>query len=67
MAKQSKKVICIATFAKFNLQLMYQSCSWSDIDHIITDKTPPKNILKLIEENDVELVVVDTKKIDADE
>ncbi|WP_220087600.1 MULTISPECIES: hypothetical protein [Lonsdalea] len=46
---------------------MYQSCSWSDIDHIITDKTPPKNILKLIEENDVELVVVDTKKIDADE
>ncbi|HDX8902203.1 DeoR/GlpR family DNA-binding transcription regulator [Citrobacter sp. CK196] len=67
MAKQSKKVICIATFAKFNLQLMYQSCSWSDIDHIITDKTPPKNILKLIEENDVELVVVDTKRTDTDE
>jgi len=58
MAKQSKKVICIAAFSKFNTQLMYQSCSWSDIDHIITDKTPPKNILTLIEENDVELVVV---------
>lgn len=58
MAKQSKKVICITSFSKFNTQLMYQSCSWSEIDHIITDKKPPKNILKLIEENDVELIVV---------
>lgn len=59
MAKQAKKVICITSFTKFNTQSMYQSCSWSDIDLIITDKTPPKNILKLIEENDVELMVVD--------
>lgn len=58
MAQQAKKVICITSFTKFNTQSMYQSCSWSDIDHIITDKTPPRNILKLIEENDVELVVV---------
>ncbi|ROP62032.1 DeoR family transcriptional regulator [Enterobacter sp. BIGb0383] len=65
MAKQSKKVICIASSTKFNLQLMYQSCSWSDIDHIITDKMPPKNILKLIEEHDVELMVVDKPEADA--
>lgn len=59
MARQSKKVICLTSFAKFNTQLMYQSCSWSDIDLIITDKMPPQNILKLIEEHDVELEVVD--------
>lgn len=58
MARQSKKVICITSFTKFNTQLMHQSCHWSDIDHIITDKMPPQNILNLIEEHDVELVVV---------
>ncbi|MEC5317556.1 DeoR/GlpR family DNA-binding transcription regulator [Brenneria populi subsp. brevivirga] len=58
IAQQAKKVICITSFTKFNTQAMYQSCSWSDIDHIITDRTPPKNILKLIEENDVELTIL---------
>lgn len=58
MTQQSKQVICIATFSKFNTQLMYQSCRWSDIDYVITDKTPPANILKLIEANEVELIVV---------
>lgn len=58
MAQQSKQVICISTFSKFNTQLMYQSCQWSDIDYVITDKTPPANILKLIEANEVELIVV---------
>nr|WP_318383767.1 DeoR/GlpR family DNA-binding transcription regulator [uncultured Enterobacter sp.] len=62
MAKQAKKVICITSFTKFNTQLMYQSCSWSDIDHIITDKTPPKAILKLIEEHDVELEVIGSEE-----
>ncbi|KAA8995886.1 MULTISPECIES: DeoR/GlpR family DNA-binding transcription regulator [Pectobacteriaceae] len=66
MAKQSKKVICITSFSKFNTQLMYQSCTWSDIDHIITDKLPPQNILKLIEANDVELIVVNEKTVDID-
>jgi DeoR/GlpR family transcriptional regulator of sugar metabolism len=59
MANQSKKVICVTSSSKFNTQSMYQSCSWSDIDCVITDRTPPKNLLKLIEDNDVELEVVD--------
>jgi len=63
MAKQSKKVICITSFTKFNDQLMYQSCSWSDIDLIITDRTPPENIVQLIEKNDVELVVLDSETV----
>lgn len=59
MAQQSKKVICLTTSVKFNTQRMYQSCSWSDIDHIITDKKPPQNILDKIVEFDVELVILD--------
>ncbi len=58
MAQQSKLVICITTYSKFNNQVMHQSCGWSDIDYIITDKQPPENILKLIEANDVELMIV---------
>jgi len=58
MAQQSKLVICITTFGKFNTQLMYQSCQWSDIDYVITDRQPPDNILKQIELNDVELIIV---------
>jgi hypothetical protein len=37
---------------------MYQSCQWSDIDYVITDRQPPDNILKQIELNDVELIIV---------
>ena len=58
MARQSKKVICITFFEKYNDQSMYQSCSWADIDLIITDRAPPENILNLIKENDIELVIL---------
>lgn len=58
MAKCAKKMICIAHHSKFNTQLMYQSCSWADIDVIITDIVPPLNICKLIETNDVDLIVI---------
>nr|WP_321238933.1 DeoR/GlpR family DNA-binding transcription regulator [uncultured Tolumonas sp.] len=66
MAQQSKMVICIATFSKFNSQLMYQSCGWAEIDCVITDKQPPANILKCIEENEVELIIVTDTSISAD-
>ena len=38
MAEQSGVVICITTHAKFNTQLMYQSCDWTSIDYLITDQ-----------------------------
>ncbi|HEY5715123.1 MAG TPA: DeoR/GlpR family DNA-binding transcription regulator [Psychromonas sp.] len=59
MASQSKLVICIATCSKFNTQLMFQSCQWSDIDYLITEKTPPENILKQMQAHDVALLVVE--------
>jgi len=58
MAQYSNKVICISEAKKFNTQLMYQSCGWSEIDLIITDCPPPKNIMKKIDEFDIELIVM---------
>ncbi|PWI33398.1 DeoR/GlpR transcriptional regulator [Vibrio albus] len=59
MAQQSKQVICITTEKKFNTQLMFQSCSWSDIDCVITNQRPPENIVSQLERYDVELMIVE--------
>ncbi|GGB20925.1 DeoR/GlpR family DNA-binding transcription regulator [Agarivorans gilvus] len=60
MAKQAKQVICIADASKFNTQLMYQSCAWSDIDFVISNQRPPENIQKQIEAHGVELIICPT-------
>ncbi len=57
-SEQSQQVICLVESSKFNTQLMHQSCRWQDIDCIITDQTPPTNILKTLEAHDVVLYVV---------
>ncbi|WP_456297106.1 DeoR/GlpR family DNA-binding transcription regulator [Vibrio sp. AK197] len=59
MAAQSTQVICIAESSKFNTQLMFQSCSWSDIDFVVTDQRPPENLAMQMERHGVELIVVD--------
>jgi DeoR/GlpR family transcriptional regulator of sugar metabolism len=59
MASQSTQVICVTESSKFNTQLMYQSCLWSDIDFVITDKRPPENIIRQLERYEVELLMVD--------
>ncbi|MGF1754915.1 DeoR/GlpR family DNA-binding transcription regulator [Vibrio makurazakiensis] len=58
MAQQATQVICIVEASEFNTQLMYQSCSWSDIDFIVTNHNPPENIVKQMELHGVELIVV---------
>ncbi len=59
MAEQSQQVICIATANKFNTQLMHQSCTWRDIDCLITDSMPPQNILKRLEDHEVNLLLIE--------
>ncbi|MGR5361320.1 DeoR/GlpR family DNA-binding transcription regulator [Vibrio mediterranei] len=59
MASQSTQVICVAESSKFNTQLMNQSCLWSDIDFVITDKQPTENIIRQLERYEVELLIVD--------
>ncbi|WP_336768387.1 DeoR/GlpR family DNA-binding transcription regulator [Pantoea endophytica] len=63
MASNSERVVCVMSSKKFNSRLMFQSCSWEDIDQIITDELPPDNIAKLIELHDVQLTIIG--KIDA--
>ncbi|CAM2789750.1 DeoR/GlpR family DNA-binding transcription regulator [Vibrio mytili] len=58
MANQSTQVICIAEESKFNTQLMFQSCLWSDIDFVVTNRRPPENIVKQMEHHGVELIIV---------
>lgn len=58
MAKQSKQVICVVDSTKFNTQLMYQSCTWADIDIVVTIQRPPENIVKQIERHGVEVVIL---------
>lgn len=62
MANQSTQVICIAEESKFNTQLMFQSCTWSDIDFVVTNRRPPENIVDQMESHGVELVLVNTDK-----
>lgn len=59
MAQQSRQVICVAKSDKFNTQLLYQSCTWEDIDCLITDKKPPQSILEQLEHYDVELITLE--------
>ncbi|WP_321462642.1 DeoR/GlpR family DNA-binding transcription regulator [uncultured Vibrio sp.] len=59
MANQSTQVICIAEDSKFNTQLMFQSCAWSDIDFVVTNRRPPENIARKMEDHGVELIVLD--------
>ncbi|PJC86655.1 DeoR/GlpR transcriptional regulator [Vibrio sp. HA2012] len=64
MARQAKQVICITKESKFNTQSMFQSCSWSDIDLVITNQHPPKNITEQMQWHDVELIVIETNTHD---
>ncbi len=59
MAQQAQQVIIIVPASKFNTQLMYQSCCWQDIDCMITDITPPEDILRELTRHDVELRIVE--------
>ena len=63
MAQQAKQVICITEESKFNTQLMFQSCSWSDIDFVVTNQRPPENIVNQMELHGVELIVLDGESI----
>jgi DeoR/GlpR family transcriptional regulator of sugar metabolism len=61
MASQATQVLCIVEEGKFNTQLMFQSCAWSDIDIIITNQRPPENIVKQMQSYDVELIISNEK------
>ena len=56
--KKSDKVIILAEFEKFKRSSYYKGAAWEDIDIIITDKLPPAPFIKIIESNNIELIIV---------
>lgn len=56
--KQSKKVILLAEYQKFKQESYYRGANFEQIDVIITDHMPPHLFLKIIKDNDIELIIV---------
>lgn len=56
---QAKEVVLLADSSKFNRQTFVKFGHLSDITTLVTNKTPPPNILNCLEQADVELLVLD--------
>ena len=54
--RRSKQVILLADSSKFGKSYFYQIITIDKIDVLITDKQPPEDILRKLEENDIECV-----------
>lgn len=48
MSKNSKKVVMLCDSTKFNKTYLCTDLMFDDVDYLITDKTPPKNILDAV-------------------
>jgi DeoR/GlpR family transcriptional regulator of sugar metabolism len=59
METGSQSRLSVLLLKKFNSQLMFQSCSWSGIDCVITNQRPPENIVSQLKRYDVELMIVE--------
>ncbi|WP_027308980.1 DeoR/GlpR family DNA-binding transcription regulator [Caloramator sp. ALD01] len=55
--KQSKETIVLADHTKFSNTAAFRVCSLSEIDIIITDKSPNEGFIKTLKENGVNLII----------
>jgi DeoR family transcriptional regulator of aga operon len=55
----AQKVIVLADFTKFNRRGYIKICDIDNIDHIITDKQAPPDVIEKIRDRGVEVTVVD--------
>ncbi len=58
VSKRAKHVFLLADYEKFNNTSYYKAMSFSDIDTLITDKEPPKNIVQLLNNHGVKVEIV---------
>jgi Transcriptional regulators of sugar metabolism len=58
VVKRSSKVIVLAEYEKFILSSYHKGVDLDEVDIIITDKTPPKNFLEIIELKDIEVIII---------
>ncbi|WP_238883310.1 DeoR/GlpR family DNA-binding transcription regulator [Clostridium sp. YIM B02551] len=58
VVKHSSKVIVLAEYEKFMFSSYHMGVALDKIDIIITDKTPPKSFLEIIESKNIEVIVI---------
>lgn len=59
MIKQAKQVIVLADHTKLGITEFFRFADFADIDLLITDRTPPKEFLDLLQKHNVELLTAD--------
>ena len=57
MIKSSKKHVLLVDSSKFNKLYMCRTCSFTDIDIVITDRQPPIEYIEKFKEYNIELIV----------
>jgi len=57
MMKQSKQVIVVADHSKFHVRLFMHVAAWHEIDILVTDQQPDKELAQILAENEVEVLV----------
>ncbi|MDN4071804.1 DeoR/GlpR family DNA-binding transcription regulator [Fictibacillus terranigra] len=62
MIQSAKKVILLADHTKFNKEFLHQVCDLSQIDLIITDQTPPKQMEQKLRSLHIELMVTEKER-----
>ncbi|MBP2032959.1 DeoR family myo-inositol catabolism operon transcriptional repressor [Clostridium algifaecis] len=55
--KKSNEVFLLADYSKFDICSLITYCNLSDVDYLITDKTPPNEYIESIEKNKVNLII----------
>lgn len=58
MIEQSKEVIILADHSKFGNNAVYKVAELKDVDIIITDQLPPKPLLNILNEKNINLIIV---------
>lgn len=58
VARQSKRVILLLDYAKYEGRSYYKGLGWDNIDIIITDRIPPDKFVDIIKSENIELIIV---------
>ena len=58
MIEHAKLKICLVDHTKFGKTYFVKSCSFEDIDILITDKVPNDEFMEVINKSHVKLIVV---------
>jgi len=64
MISRASRVAILADSSKFGRRLFAQVCELGGADYLVTDSTPPPDLLAALQENEVELITPETREND---